>query len=64
MQYLLEKLNVLKEYKKTLDFLCWFTIIRSKVAFYGKSGCDLCYHICHSKYVPHAEYMFITVKES
>ena len=26
MQYLSEKLNVLKEYKKTLDFLCWLTI--------------------------------------
>ena len=27
MQYLLENLNVLKEYKKTLDFLCRLTII-------------------------------------
>ena len=36
MQYLSEKLNVLKEYKKTLDFLCWFTIIRPKEAFFGK----------------------------
>ena len=45
MQYLLDKLNVLKEYKKTLDFLCGFTIIGPCSVSVSKSDPRLCYHM-------------------
>ena len=41
MQYLLENLNVLKEYKKTLDFLCRLTIIARNKLMYSKNEHDI-----------------------
>lgn len=51
MQYLLGKLNVLKEYKKTLDFLCGFTIIGSKTRQHNKNRHGLLYNICITKLI-------------
>lgn len=49
MQYLLEKLNVLKEYKKTLDFLCRFTIMLRLIFEWTENDiiCDIIIHIYH-----------------
>jgi hypothetical protein len=46
----LENLNVLKEYKKSLDFLCGLTII------------GLFMHICNKNYVKKCDIIYVIVQ--